>query len=83
VVKTKVRDFFKDKFKGVPRHQVRLDNVRFNAISGEDNVALVASVNEEEVKNVVWRCNSSKSLDSDGFNFSFIRLREGLRLSKV
>jgi len=72
VVKAKVGDFFKAKFDGVSRPQVRLDNVCFNSISSDDNALLVRAFSEEEVKTTVWNCDSSKSLGSDAFNFSFI-----------
>ena len=41
--------------------QVRLGNVSFNSISDIDNEMLVSSFSEEEVKFVVWSCDSSKS----------------------
>jgi len=72
-VKTKVREFFKARFDGMYKAQVRLDNVRFNSIFYEDNALLVGAVSDEEVKNVVWSCDSLKSSGPDGFNFSFIK----------
>jgi len=72
-VKAKVKEFFKARFDGMSEPQVRLDNVRFNSISDEDNALLVGAVFDEEVKDVVWSCDSSKSPGPDGFNFSFIK----------
>jgi len=72
-VKAKVREFFKAIFDGMSEPQVRLDNVRFNSISDEDNALLVRVVFDEEVKDAVWRCDSLKSPGLDGFNFSFIK----------
>jgi len=72
VVKTKVRDFFEARFVGEYEPLVRLDNVRFNSISDEDNESLVGVVSQEEVKNVVWSSDSSKSPGPNGFNFRFI-----------
>jgi len=72
VVKTKVREFFEARFDGTSKPQVRLNNVRFNVTSDEDITSLVGVVSNEEVKNVVWSCGSSKSPDPDGFNFNFI-----------
>jgi len=43
VVKDKMRDFFKNRFEGVTRSQVRLDNVFFNSISGSNYEMLVGS----------------------------------------
>jgi len=34
---------------------------------------LVENISEEEVKFVVWSCESSKSPSSDGFNFGFLK----------
>ena len=60
-VKRKVRDFFKARFNIGDRPQVKLDNAFFNIISYEDNGMLVERITEEEVKNAVWNCDSSKS----------------------
>ena len=73
VVKGKVRDFFKARFEGVDGLQVRLDNVPFNSISAADNEMLVNTFSEEEVKEAVWDCESSKSPGLDGFNFGPIK----------
>jgi len=73
VVKDKVRDFFKTRFDRVVGPHVRLDNVHFNSISEADNDMLVESFSEEEVKNAVWSCHSSKSPGPNGFNFGFIK----------
>jgi len=73
VVKGKVRDFFKARFESVDGLQVRLDNVPFNSISAADNEMLVSTFSEEEVKEAVWDCESSKSLGPDGFNFGLIK----------
>jgi len=72
-VKAKVREFFKGIFDGMSEPQVRLDNVRFNSIFNEDNVLLVGVVSDEEVKDAIWSCDSSKSPGSDDFNFGFIK----------
>ena len=73
VVKSTVEEFFKARFTRESEPLVRLDNVQFNTISDEDNELLVGVVSEEEVNNVVWSCDSSKSPGPDGFNFSFIK----------
>jgi len=73
VVMTKVREFFEARFAGVSEPLVRLDNVRFNTISDEDNESLVGAVSKEEVKNVIWSCDSSKSPGPDRFNSNFIK----------
>jgi len=73
VVMTKVREFFEARFVGESEPMVRLDNVRFTSLLEEDNVSLVGVVSEEEIKNIVWSCDGSKSPGPDGFNFSFIK----------
>jgi len=73
VVKDKVRDFFKVRFKGLDGPQIRLDNVSFNSISNTDNKMLVIFFSKEEVKFAIWNCDSSKSLELDGFNLCFIK----------
>jgi len=45
----------------------KLDNVRFNSISREDNQMLVGAFSEEEIKEAVWSCGP------DGFNMGFIK----------
>ena len=70
-LKLRLEIFFKTIFDEELGLQVRLDNVGFNTIYSDDNVMLVGAFSEEEVKNVVWSCNSSKSSGSDGFNFGF------------
>ena len=50
VVKDKVRDFFKSRFVGEEDFQIRMDNVSFNSIFGEDNKMLVGDFSEEEIK---------------------------------
>ena len=73
VIKNKTRVFFKDRFAKKEDCQVRLDNVRFNSISTEDNKLLVGDFSEEEIRAAIWNCDSSKSPDPDGFNFGFIK----------
>jgi len=46
---------------------------RFKGITREDNEMLVRRISEEEVKEAVWNCDSSKSPGPDGFNFGFIK----------
>ena len=48
-----MKDFLKARFEGVSKFHVRLDNVGFNSISGEDNAFLIVVVTKEEVKSVV------------------------------
>jgi len=73
VVKDKVKDFFKARSEGAVGPQVRLDNVSFISIFVVDNEMLLSPLSEEEVKGVVWSCDSSKSPGPDGFKFGLIK----------
>lgn len=73
VVKDKVKNFFEAKFVGNEELPVKLDNVKFNSISEVDNQMLVGAFNEEEIKEAVWSCDSSKSPSPYGFNLGFIK----------
>ena len=46
----KVRVFFEERFARKEGCQVRLDNVRFNSISKEDNEFLIADFSEKEIR---------------------------------
>ena len=71
-VKEEVRRFFKEGFEENLRGRHLLDGVILYSISSEDNV-LVASFQENEVKNAIWDCWNLKSPDLDGYNFNFIK----------
>ena len=73
VVKDKVRNIFKSWFDEVDGIPVRLDNASFSSVSREDNRMLFEDISEEEVKFVVWSCDSSKNLGPDSFNFGFLK----------
>ena len=61
MVKTKAKKFFEARFVGESEPLIRSDNVRFTSLSNEDNVSLIGAVSVEEIKNIVWSCDSSKS----------------------
>ncbi|KAL8501911.1 hypothetical protein ACS0TY_021144 [Phlomoides rotata] len=49
-------------------------------ISNDDNVNLIAPFEEDEVRTIIWECDSSKSPGPDGFNFGFFKtFRETLK----
>jgi len=73
VIKDKVREFFDVRFAKNDACQVRLDNVRFHSISNSDNDLLIGDFSEEEIREAVWSCDSSKSPGPDGFNFGFLK----------
>ncbi|GKV24665.1 hypothetical protein SLEP1_g34249 [Rubroshorea leprosula] len=51
----------------------KLDGITFQQIDMANNEFLTASFSEEEIKNDVWDCESSKSTGPDGFNFKFVK----------
>ena len=73
VIKDKVREFFDVRFARNDACQVCLDNVRFRSISDFDNDLLISDFSEEEIRDVVWSCDNSKSPGPDGFNFGFLK----------
>lgn len=50
-----------------------LGSVEFKSLPVEVRLRMVSNFKEEEVKEVVWQCEGSKSPSSDEFNFNFIR----------
>lgn len=72
-VKEEVRHFFEMRFKEVDRARQRLDRVEFATISKEESNDLLAPFGEEETKEAMWNCGSSKSPDLDDYNFKFIK----------
>ena len=60
MVKDNISDFFKSRFDKEVELPVRLDNASFNSITDEDNEMLVEGMSEDEVKLVVWSCDTSK-----------------------
>ncbi|GKV23685.1 hypothetical protein SLEP1_g33387 [Rubroshorea leprosula] len=50
-----------------------LNGIEFKKILAEEGSMLEAPFKEEEVKQAVWSCESSKAPGLDGFNFKFIK----------
>jgi len=69
-VKAYYEDGLKEKKKGF---NLKLGNVDFRSISLEYNDRLTKIFSEDEIRKVVWDCESNKNLRRDGFNFSFIK----------
>lgn len=45
----------------------------FEKVSNDDNEVLIARFGEEEIKEAIWECGSSKSQGPNGYNFGFIK----------
>lgn len=71
-VKEDVWKFFED-FGEEDQQRPCLNEVNFKKISSEDNSVLISRFGEEEIKETIWDCGSSKSLGLDRFNFKFIK----------
>ena len=52
---------------------VRLDYVQFKSFPVEDSLCLISNIAKEEVKDVVWMCEGSKSPGPNRVNFNFIK----------
>lgn len=72
-VKEIVKEFYKTKMLAQEDIGVRLDNVEFKALTEADNQLLIEPFKEEEIKEAIWNCDSSKSPGPDGVSFSFIK----------
>ena len=72
-VKENIKNFFEKRFTEKSDIKVRLDNVQFTSINRASNVSLTSRSSEDEIKEAIWDCDSSKSPGPDGFNFNFIK----------
>ncbi|GKU89787.1 hypothetical protein SLEP1_g3881 [Rubroshorea leprosula] len=78
-IKEGVMNYFKGLFSEEEWQRPKLDGISFKQIDKADNDFLTATFSEEDIKNAMWDCDSSKSPGTDGFNFrgsnsSFIAL---------
>ncbi|XP_015947826.1 uncharacterized protein LOC107472811 [Arachis duranensis] len=72
-IKTAIRDFYKCLY-----HQEDSPNVSFrdglvNRLGREEAETLEVLPSVDEVKETVWDCESSKALESNGYNMNFIK----------
>ncbi|MCI18367.1 LINE-1 reverse transcriptase like, partial [Trifolium medium] len=72
-VRTEVVRHFSKLFSEVEWERPRLDGIEFPQLSRNQNVSLVRSFLEEEVRCVVEEANGNKSPGPDSFNFVFIK----------
>ncbi|GKV07574.1 hypothetical protein SLEP1_g19328 [Rubroshorea leprosula] len=52
----------------------KLEGIDLKQISHTDSELFTAKFSKEEIKQVVWDCESSKSLGPNGFNFKFVKV---------
>ena len=73
VVRREAKSLFETRFTATQALGVNLDSVEFKSLPSETSTRMVTSFTEEEVKEVMWQCEGSKSPGPDGFNFTFIK----------
>jgi len=66
VIKKEAKKLFQDRFVATKDVGVRISAVEFKTLSMEENLSLIVEFTEEEVREAVWQCDSSKSLGPDG-----------------
>ncbi|GKV25907.1 hypothetical protein SLEP1_g35285 [Rubroshorea leprosula] len=72
-IKEKMAGYFEQLYTEDRWQRPKLDGINFRQIDEADNESLMAAFSEEEIKNAVWDCESSKSPGPDGFNFKFVK----------
>ncbi|GKV05619.1 hypothetical protein SLEP1_g17606 [Rubroshorea leprosula] len=72
-MKEEISSFFEQLYKEEKQERPRLDGVVFQQISQDDNEILIAPFSEEEIKEAIRDCDSSKAPGPDGFNFKFVK----------
>ncbi|GKV01589.1 hypothetical protein SLEP1_g14135 [Rubroshorea leprosula] len=72
-MKDGVANYFETLFKEDVWQCPVLDGVEFKKISDDERAMLEAPFSEEEVRQAVWSCESSKAPGPDGFNFKFVK----------
>ncbi|GKV46811.1 hypothetical protein SLEP1_g53774 [Rubroshorea leprosula] len=72
-IKEGVAEYFQNLFTEEVWHQPKLDGIGFKQISQTDNELLIAPFSKEEIRKVIWECDSSKAPGSNGFNFRFMK----------
>ncbi|GKV43845.1 hypothetical protein SLEP1_g51093 [Rubroshorea leprosula] len=72
-IKQGVMKYFENLFTDEGWTRPKLEGLKFRTISEADRCMLIEPFTEEEVKTVVWNCDSTKALGPDGFTFGFIK----------
>src|SRR3954468_18216287 len=72
-VREEVTKHFSNKFKEAEVDRMLLGGVSFKSITPDDNIALESPFQEEEIKEAIGCCGSSKSRGPDGYFLLFIK----------
>jgi len=78
VVKGIVKDYFKERLTESTPLEIRLEKVDFQNITEQDNEMLTRTITEDEIREVVWQCEGTKSPEPDDFNLGFIKRHWGV-----
>ncbi|MFS7991078.1 putative RNA-directed DNA polymerase [Helianthus anomalus] len=73
LIKKKVFEFFRGRFKEEIEERPSLICDRFKRLSEEDANWLVSGFSLDELKSAVWDCGSNRAPGPDGFNFMFLK----------
>ncbi|GJW04159.1 RNA-directed DNA polymerase, eukaryota, reverse transcriptase zinc-binding domain protein, partial [Tanacetum coccineum] len=65
--------FFEQKFQKVDVVKIVNRSPFYKSLNDEQNIYLVSSVTESEIKDAIWDCGSDKSPGPDGFTFAFYK----------
>ena len=72
-IKKEVRNFYKSLYKQDQVPLISFPDNLVNRIPQQDASDLEVMPTDEEIKQAVWNCESSKAPGPDGFNFNFIK----------
>ncbi|GKV32839.1 hypothetical protein SLEP1_g41408 [Rubroshorea leprosula] len=72
-IKEEVAKYFQEMFAEEKWKRPKLDGISFKQITKADNELLTAAFSEQEIKEAIWNCDSSKAPSPNEFNFKFIK----------
>lgn len=72
-IRSVIQHHFQSRFTSNEDHRPLMSKLNFKRIGEAENNVLVAPFTDDEIKEAVWQCESSKSPRPDGFNFYFIK----------
>jgi len=72
-IKQEIFDHFNNLFKEDNTNRPSSQHAEFKCLGAEEYMRLTAEFSDEEIKEAVWDCESSKSPRPDGINFGFLK----------
>ncbi|MCH99751.1 endonuclease/exonuclease/phosphatase family protein [Trifolium medium] len=73
-IKEEIFSHFQNQYRWRIQTGPRMDNQVFKQVSEEEGELLIKNFSEEEIKKVVWDCDSEKSPGPDGISLGFIKI---------